>query len=121
MEKCRTTSLHGTLHGELQVGFYGNKTSPFPACKGRWHGTAYSHPANFSVFLPGKGTFVHTTYCDQSLVYAVPCVVPKLLVFRQIPPALLAFTHFQHVLAKKQASPVLYLGLKALYIYWNST
>lgn len=100
--KHRTTSLHGTLHGELQVGFYGNKTSPIPACKGKWQGTAYTHTANFSIFLPEKGGFVHTSYWDQPQAYAVPCVTPKLLVLGQIPSALLAFTHFHHLLVRNK-------------------
>lgn len=33
---------------------------------------------------------------------------------------LLAISHFLHLLAEEQASLVLYLGLKALHIFWKS-
>lgn len=114
-------SIHGTLHRELQVGLYGNKTSPFPTCKGKWHGTPYSQPVVFSTFLPEKDALVHTTYWDQSLFPYCPRIVTKLPGLDQTPPALLAFGHFHHFLRKRQIFSVLYLGLKALYIYWNGT
>lgn len=104
-----------------QVGFYDHQTSPSSACKGNWHGTAYSPAANFSISLPEKGIFLCSAFWDQSWVCAVACIVPKLLVLGHTSLPCWPLPISTIFLQRKRATPVLYLDLKAQYTHWSST
>lgn len=87
-------------HRDLR-GVYGNKTSSFRA----------------SLHLTFRK--MSTPLTGNSPISAFPCVVPKLLVSAVcFSPRWPSAT--SPILAEKRDNPVLYLGLKALYVYWYS-
>lgn len=78
--------------------------------------------SKLSHLSPRKG-FHLSPLCSLGPVLSLCCSLhcAQAACFRSHFPTLMAFTHFHHLLAEKRATLVLYLDLKALCTYWNST